>query len=119
MRKPRLYLSGPITKGSHLDNFYQGMEAHLKLIGDFAVLNPMLSMMLPGDWGVPPAEWLASDLPWVECAEAILRLPGSSEGADLETDHAKAHGIPVFHSTFHLERWREKWVKEQEDTILE
>lgn len=94
----RVYLAGPITQGNREHNFNQAADAHKALLAaGFAVLNPMLSMMLPGCWDIPHRTWLDSDLPWVECAEAVLRLPGASMGADEETEHAKEWSIPVFH----------------------
>ena len=39
---------------------------------------------------------LPVDLPWVAKADAVLRLPGPSRGADAEEAFAQAHGIPVF-----------------------
>ncbi len=93
----RVYLAGPITQGDREHNFNQAADAHKDLLlAGFAVLNPMLSMKLPGCWDIPHRTWLDSDLPWVECAEAVLRLPGASMGADEEVEHAKEFCIPVF-----------------------
>ncbi len=103
----RVYLSGPISKGDHEHNFQQAARAHLDLLRlKFAVLNPMLSMRLPGHETIPHASWMSADLPWVEMADAVLRLPGESVGADLETKHAEEHGIPVFHGMADLFAWR-------------
>lgn len=94
----RVYLAGPITQGNRDHNFAQAADAHKALLAaNFSVLNPMLSMKLPGCWDIPHRTWLDSDLPWVECAEAVLRLPGPSMGADEETEHARDWNIPVFH----------------------
>ena len=38
------------------------------------------------------------ELPWVSVADAVLRLPGESLGADLEVARAEEAGIPVFRS---------------------
>jgi hypothetical protein len=42
------------------------------------------------------ADWLGVDLPWVEVADAVLRLPGESSGADAEVAHARKNGVPVY-----------------------
>lgn len=47
-------------------------------------------------------DWYGLDLPWVEVAHAVLRLPGESRGADGEVAHAEKFGIPVFHSVQEL-----------------
>jgi hypothetical protein len=55
--------------------------------------------------GLSHAEWLAVDLALVERSDAVLRLPGESKGADMETDHARARGIPVFDTVSSLLAW--------------
>ena len=37
-------------------------------------------------------------MPWVAVADAVLRLPGLSKGADMETALARNKGVPVFYS---------------------
>lgn len=59
-------------------------------------MNPGLSMLIPWAWQVNHQAWIESDLPWVQCSDLLIRLPGYSEGADMEVQHAKEHGIPVF-----------------------
>lgn len=98
--RPRIYLSGPISKGNRNFNFHQAVEAQRALMQlGFAVLNPMTSMLLPFAWQeeFPHDMWLECDLPWVEVADAVYRLRGESVGADRECDHAHACGVPVFH----------------------
>lgn len=48
--------------------------------------------------------WLAIDLAWVAVADGVLRLPGFSVGADMETNHARTLGIPVYHSIEEIPR---------------
>jgi hypothetical protein len=43
-------------------------------------------------------DWLDMDFAWVAVSDAVLRLPGESTGADMETAFATERGIPVFHS---------------------
>lgn len=103
----RVYLSGPISKGDQEHNFAQAATMQVELVKlRFAVLNPMLTMKLPGHEAIAHESWIASDLPWVEMADAVLRLPGESIGADMETRHADEHGVPVFHSLADLLAWR-------------
>jgi len=42
--------------------------------------------------------WMRLDLAWVAVAEALVRLPGESSGADREVALAEQLGIPVFAS---------------------
>lgn len=116
--KKRIYIAGPITKGSLLDNVNQATAAFIALTkAGFAPMNPMWSVYSkPAMWfnrdenrigcigtvngndEMSHDDWMGIDLPWVECADAVLRLPGESTGADLETSHAEKHSIPVFNS---------------------
>ncbi len=108
---PRVYISGPITKGDRNHNFAQAAVAEKQLmLSGFAPLNPMRSMIVPHshDADLPHEVWMRADLPWVECAEAVLRLPGESVGATQECDRAKAKGIPVLHTIEALEDWRRR-----------
>lgn len=94
--RQRVYLSGPITMGNRAHNYYQAAEAQRLLMqAGYAVLNPMLSMMHPDGNNISWDDWIASDLPWVEVSDVVVRLPGESKGAEAEVTHAEKFGIPV------------------------
>ena len=116
MTRLKVYLSGPISQGDRNVNFFMAasMEAMLMRKG-YAPLNPMRSMVMPHAWDADLThdEWIAADLPWVECADAVLRLPGASKGADMECDHAELHGVPVFFNVETLHHWRKKMSEEK------
>ena len=117
----RVYIAGPISKGDLKHNVDQATTAFVALSkAGLAPLCPHWSVYskpcLPavpmddgrqqvacyGDWQgndqMSHADWLNVDLPWVQVADAVLRLPGESSGADREVEHAKKHGVPVFDS---------------------
>ncbi len=95
--RTKVYISGPITHGSRIYNFTQAERAmRFLMMHEFSVLNPMLSMTVPWEAEMPHEEWLENDYPWVLEADAVLRLPGFSEGADLECALAVENEIPVF-----------------------
>lgn len=103
MSRPIVYISGPITLGDREHNLRQAQKAHLRLMAaGFAVINPILTMTIPGCWDVPHDDWIAADLPLIEKADALLRLSGESKGADEEVDHAYKCEIPVFENIDHL-----------------
>lgn len=109
--RPRVYISGPITRGSRNDNFYQAAKAEEWLmLNGYAPCNPMRSMIMPHAWqaDMPHEVWLECDLPWVEVSDVVLRLPGESAGGDVECDYAKSMGIPVVFSVEELEALRPK-----------
>ena len=106
----KVYISGPITKGSRNANFFQACEAEYQLmLAGFAPLNPARSIILPFAWqdDMPHELWLECDLPWVAASDAVLRLPGESTGADEECRYAVQHNIPTFVSIKFLEHWRD------------
>jgi hypothetical protein len=96
----RIYLSGPITQGSRSHNVYQAnvMQEVLMRDGRFAPLNPMLTTTAPFAWEpwATHDTWIECDLPWIAVADAVVRLPGESKGADAEVDYALANNVPVF-----------------------
>lgn len=121
MSRPVIYIAGPIRKGSLLNNVRQADNAMGALMrAGFSPINPMLSVYAGcatddqntlatfGVWapadphakleGITASDWLSMDLALVGVSDAVLRLPGESVGADGEVAHAKAKGIPVFHS---------------------
>jgi len=106
MPRPRVYVSGPISNGgtlkyaARLDNMYYAVDVGATLIKlGYAPLIPHLSVIIEHKYeGIDQDTWLAIDLPWVEAADALLRLPGASAGADKEEAVALASGVPVYHS---------------------
>lgn len=55
----------------------------------------MLTLLHPDERNIPWETWLAADLPWVSVADLVIRLPGESEGADVECNHAAISGVKV------------------------
>jgi len=96
MARPKLYLAGPITQGDEAENFERFAAAHHKLMSaGFAVLNPGLTMKLPEHEQHSHFEWLECCMPWVDSADVLVRLPGSSLGAAQEQIRADLVGVQV------------------------
>lgn len=128
MRK-RIYIAGPISKGDLAHNVNQGTDAFLALArAGFAPFCPHWSAYAGGakvsacggsvyaiaerlPAGTTHEDWMGVDLPWVAAADAVLRLPGESFGADMEVVHAVSLGIPVFESMADLQEWN--WTGDQ------
>ena len=98
--RPRIYISGPLTSsGNVLENLDRAMEAARQLIAaGFAPFCPHLTYHVDPGEQIPHGTWLDCELPWVEVADAVLRLPGESVGADIEVERAETVGVPVFRS---------------------
>lgn len=105
---PRLvYLSGPISKGDQFRNVQLGMDAFNDLMdaGVWAYC-PHTTCFMNMTRQRSHEEWLRYDLDVIlpRCS-AVLRLPGSSVGADMEVQRARELGIPVFESMAGVLRW--------------
>lgn len=124
MRRVRVYIAGPITKGDLAHNVNQATAAFVALAkAGYAPFCPHWSVYeneavrgyvaapdgqlskhvyavasVNGNPAMSHEDWIGVDLAWVEAADALLRLPGESAGADAERDHAMIRGIPVFYS---------------------
>lgn len=127
--QPRVYIAGPISKGDLAHNVNQATAAFVALAkAGFAPWCPHWSVyaspcqtavyVTGGVVGIGTAkgndemtheDWLGVDLPWVGVADAVLRLPGESSGADRETAHARDCGVPVFDSLADVIAWRNGW----------
>lgn len=111
-----MYIAGPISNGDLAENVNRATAAFVALAkAGFAPLCPHWSVYAKpcgrADWSdgrtvcygtrngndeMSHADWMRVDLPWVAAADAVLRLPGASAGADRETAHAESLGVPVF-----------------------
>lgn len=122
MRRLRVYVAGPISRGDLAENVNRAGYAFRRLAGaGLAPLCPHWSVYSGGAVtdaygnvtaratangnGMTHGEWLAVDLAWVAVADAVLRLPGESAGADEEVRFAIMAGIPVFTSVEHVVKW--------------
>lgn len=120
--RPRVYIAGPISRGDLAVNINRATDAFVRLAqAGVAPLCPHWSVYakpvttfqgvvcceatVAGHPDLSHADWMGVDLPWVEVADAVLRLPGESAGAEMETAHARAHGIPVFDSVEAVVAW--------------
>ena|SRR5688572_3123041 len=93
----RVYVAGPYTQGDIAVNVRNAYQAATWLADlDFAPFVPhhthFWHMLFPR----PYESWLKLDLEFLACCDAMLRLPGHSEGADAEVSAAESLGIPVF-----------------------
>lgn len=93
----KVYIASPYTIGDQAKNVKRSMEcANMLIDNGFVPFIPLLShfqhMVYPRSYD----EWINYDLSWIESCDAVIRLKGESKGADLEVEHAKKLGIPVF-----------------------
>lgn len=101
--KTRVFVSGPITHGDINHNVNQARAAFVALMkAGYAPYFVHGTCFVGGDspstlpHDTTPDDWYSVDLPWVAVADCVLRLPGRSDGADLEEKEADRCGIPVY-----------------------
>jgi len=95
--RAKVYIAGPYTQGNVAGNVRAAYEVASKLADlGFAPYIPHAThfwhLMFPRRY----ESWLELDNAFLPCCDALLRLPGSSNGADGEVQLAKRLGIPVF-----------------------
>jgi hypothetical protein len=95
----RVFIAGPLSKGDRRLNVRHAIDAGLELMrAGYAPLIPHLTDFVDPDDSFGHSTWVEVSAAWVAVAEAVLRLPGESSGADTEVEVAKKLGIPVFSS---------------------
>ena len=93
-----VYIASPYTKGGHMENVCRQIDAadEIRDAGHLSYA-PLLShfwhILIPHEYDY----WMAMDLEWVRKANALVRLPGASKGADAEVAEAQRLCIPVYH----------------------
>lgn len=100
----KVYVASPYTKGDVAKNVKAQMDAVDRLYGmGLNAFWPLHShfqhMVHPRDYNF----WMKIDYDWIDACDVILRLPGVSEGADMESEYAEKRDIPVFTNFLDLE----------------
>lgn len=92
----KIYISGPYSKHM-VEGTRNAILAAEKLrkMGHLPFV-PHLSLLWDLVCPSPYNEWINYDLEWLAQCDAILRLPGESNGADIEVQHAIALGKTIY-----------------------
>jgi len=99
MTKTKVYVACPYTKGDMGVNVKNSIDVTEDLIeAGFIPFNPLYSHFQHMAHPRPYDHWLAIDLEWINVCDCVLRLPGESTGADIETNYANENNIPVYYS---------------------
>ena len=99
LRRLRVYISAPYTKGDVAQNVKRAIDIAdaLLLKGHYPYvphLTHFWHFASPHSWGT----WLEIDLAFLPCCDAVLRLDGESKGADAEVEAAAKLKIPIYYS---------------------
>jgi nucleoside 2-deoxyribosyltransferase len=109
-KKYKVYIASPYTIGDKEKNVDIQLKTASELLDKgFIPFAPLLSHFIHLKYPRTYHEWLKYDFEWLKECDFLLRLPGISQGADMEVVVAIAHMIPVFESIKELEehiRWQ-------------
>lgn len=103
----RVYVAGPLYSSGHWAQNIQNavLCAATLMKHGHAPYVPHLSHFANDMVSFPEARWLELDKEWLLQCQAMIRLPGSSKGADLEHNWAEEAKIPVFKSVEDFLAW--------------
>ena len=93
----RVYIAGPYTNGDVAQNVRNAITAADQLLAAghhpyIPHLTHFWHLVSPRPW----EDWLKYDIEWLSVCDCVLRLPGESEGADIEVYNAELWCIPVY-----------------------
>ncbi len=96
MNAPLVYLAGPFTKPDPVENTHRMIQI-ADALWELGVVPVVPHLTLFWHFLRPRSyqEWLDYDLQIMARCDAVLRVPGESQGADGEVAEARAHGLPV------------------------
>lgn len=96
--RAKIYVAGPYTKGDVAVNVHSAFQAANDLADlGFAPYVPHATHFWHLMFPRPYEFWLQLDNEFLPHCDAVLRIPGESNGADKEVALAERLGIPVFH----------------------
>lgn len=99
-----IYIASPYTTGDVAANVASQIDAAHRIMDmGHAPIAPLLSHYLHIYRQRPYEDWINADLEIVKKCDALIRLPGESNGADNEVSMAEGLGVPVAHSWKDLE----------------
>lgn len=103
-----VYLAAKFTKGDQLQNIRRAIDCAEQLYQlGYAPFVPHLFAAWHAFHEHSWSEWMQLDDEWLRRCDALFRLPGESEGADVEVLRARSYGMPVFTDFDELEAWAE------------
>lgn len=99
MKNVKVYIASPYTKGDCAKNVRVQIDCWDELTNlGFYPFAPLYSHFQHMVHPRPFEDWIRTDKVWVETCDCLLRLPGVSTGGDIEVEHARSFGKPVFYS---------------------
>lgn len=96
MKRPVVYIAGPLTHGNQLDNVANALVVYNHLIvSGYAPICPHLAAFAHVHVSHEYETYMDIFFAIIPKCDAVLRMDGHSPGADREVAWANQHGIPV------------------------
>lgn len=97
MKGKKVYIASPYTKGDVACNVARAMKVYNAVMNEgFYPFMPLLThfqhMAHPRTYDY----WMEYDLEWLKSCDYLIRLAGTSKGADIEVKFAMENNIPVY-----------------------
>jgi len=107
--RAKIYVAGPYTLGNVTDNVNNAISMAQELAeAGFAPFVPHLCHFWHLNFKRPYEFWMELDQQFLDCCDAVIRLPGESLGSDAECIRAMQMGKPVFFSIASLRDYYDK-----------
>lgn len=96
MNKIKVYVAGPLRSTHFVSHVRKAIEVgdELYKLGYIPFI-PHVNFLWEIMYEKDADEWLAWDKEWLLSCDVLFRIPGQSEGADMEERWATENGIPV------------------------
>lgn len=108
MEKIKVYIAGPYSSAPD-ENLDIAVNTANKLLNEgFYPFCPHLNHCLELEQHRSWQDWIEYDLEWLKVCDCLYRIPGESNGADIECAKAYEWGIPVFYDLKQLIEYYEK-----------
>jgi hypothetical protein len=103
-----VYIAGPLSKGPLEMNIRNAVSVGRTLLAsDIDPVIPHLYCFMEMMFPLQDYErWLKFDFELIKRCDALLRIPGLSDGADREVSFAVDRGVPVFFDVETLLLWK-------------
>ena len=103
----KIFLSGPIESSSDIEKTLSDVSYTIQEIlrRGHSVYAPHLFWYSNKNYPVDKYQYLANDLSWILVCDAVFRLPGKSDNADMEVAFAVRMDKKVFYHLDHI-----KWL---------
>lgn len=98
MRKTRVYVAGPFSKGDQLAHVSKAIYVGNQLReAGYVPFIPHLTALWHLLYQREYDDWLAYDREFLQICDCVFRIAGESKGADAEKALAESLGMPVYY----------------------